>query len=111
VDFDLALLGPAFSKRAVAWEELALTVEPAFPPSATAKPSSEVRFESADYLGNFVVWVSGEGEATVVRLRDGRRMVKVHRLTSPAALDGAIGELIAFIGEGEVPTGGHLWDR
>ena len=108
---DLALLDLAFGKRADAWEELGLTVEPASPPSATAKPSSEVRFESADYLGDFVLWVSGEGEATVVRLRDGRRMVKVYRLKSPAALDGAIGELIAFMGDGEVPTGGHLWDR
>jgi hypothetical protein len=111
VYFDLGLLGPAFGRRADAWDELALTVEPASPPSATAKPSSELTFKSAHYLGNFVLWVSGEGEATVVRLRDGRRMVKVYRLTSPAALDGAIGELIAFMVDGEVPTGGHLWDR
>lgn len=111
MDFDLGLLGPAFANRIGDWDELRITVEPPTMPSRTAKPGSMVIFESAAFEGDFILWTSGEADATVVRLHDGRRMVKVYKLSNRADLDAAVQDMISFIRDGLLPLEGRLWDR
>jgi hypothetical protein len=110
VDFDLNLLAPAFAARAADWENLGVVCGAPSEPSATVKPASQIVLESYGHLADFVLWTSGEAEGTVIRLSDGRRMVKVYQLHTAADLDSAVDDLVWFVRSDRVPAGGHLWD-
>ena len=103
VTFPLDALGPAVAARAETWERLGLEwrIRPVAPNHG--KPVVVSEFESVTWLGNVLIWVSGEAELDAVRVADDRAVSKHYDLTGLDDLEVLLGELGALLTAGHVP--------
>ena len=61
-------------------------------------------FESPAWLGNVLIWISGEAELDVVRVVDVYAVSKHYDLTGPDDLEVLLGELDALLTGGRIPA-------
>lgn len=67
------------------------------------KPVVMGAFESPAWIGDMIVWITGEAELGTVRLADGWNVNKHYDLVSSTDLGRALDELVALVAEGSVP--------
>ena len=77
-------------------------VEPVSPNHG--KPVVIGRFESTAWLGDVMVWISGEAELDTVRTTDGWIVSKHYDLAQSDDLDIVLDELVALLSEGSIPS-------
>ncbi|MEU8228542.1 hypothetical protein AB0C12_02950 [Actinoplanes sp. NPDC048967] len=104
MDFPLRELGPALTARAGTWERLGLawTIGPVLPNRAPAVVQAE--FESAELVGDLMIWVSGEAELSTVRLTDDRMVNKHYDLATVDDLEVVLDELVVLLTDGIAPA-------
>jgi hypothetical protein len=104
VDFPLRELAPALTVRSETWERLGLawTIGPVLPNWGKAVVKAE--FESAEVIGDLMVWVSGEAELSTIRLTDDQVVNKHYDLTTVDDLGVVLDELVLLLTEGIVPA-------
>jgi hypothetical protein len=103
VTFPLESLAAAVKARAETWATLGITwrVKPVEPNHGKALIIG--RFASAGWLGDILIWITGEAELETIRLADGRSINKHYDLTHPADLDILMDDLVALLVEDRVP--------
>lgn len=103
--FPLEALTAAITARAETWARAGIVwhTRPIDPNHGKAVVVSE--FEAATWLGDILIWITGEAELETVRLTDDRTVNKHYDLTSPADLDVLLEELAALLVDDDVPTG------
>ncbi|MBG0567564.1 hypothetical protein [Actinoplanes aureus] len=103
MDFPLELLAPSVAARSGTWARLGVTCEvrPVAPNYGKAVVVCE--FESADWLGNLMIWVTGETELATIDTVHDRSVNKHYDLTAPADLDALLDELVALLADGRIP--------
>lgn len=103
VSFPLDELEPAVSGWTKTWKRLGLEwrIRPVAP--NYGKPVVVSEFESADWLGGLLIWISGEAELDAVRVSDDQAVSKHYDLTGPDDLEVLLGELGALLTDGRVP--------
>jgi hypothetical protein len=104
VNFPLDALGSAVAARAEAWERLGLEwrIRPVAPNHG--KPVVVGEFESATWMGDVLIWISGEAELDAVRVADEQVISKHYDLTGLDDLEALLGELGALLAAGRVPV-------
>jgi hypothetical protein len=104
VNFPLDGLGSAVAARAETWERLGLEwrIRPVAPNHG--KPVVVSEFESVTWLGNVLIWISGEVELDAVRVSDDQAVSKHYDLTGLDDLEVLLGELDALLTAGRVPN-------
>jgi hypothetical protein len=105
MDFDLEQLAPALERRAGAWTSLGVewAVEPVAPNHG--KPVVVARFESVSWLGDVMIWITGEAELSTARLADNWMVNKHYDLLGPGDLEALLEDLIGIVDRGEFPPG------
>jgi hypothetical protein len=105
VTFDLGSFSARVEARAVTWTALGVKwrLKPVSPNYGKAVVAGV--FESARWIGDMTVWITGEAELLTVRLADGWNVNKHYDLASPDDLEAALDELTALIVHGSVPDG------
>lgn len=109
--FELESLGVCITARAATWTALGMAwqVKPISPNYGKAVVIGA--FESADWLGDIMIWVSGEAELATLRPADGWIVNKHYDLESPGDLDSALDEVASLVASGTVPAGAlTAWD-
>jgi hypothetical protein len=103
VNFPLDALGPAVAARAETWERLGLEwrIHPVAPNHG--KPVVVSEFESAAWLGDVLIWISGEAELDAIRVGDDQAVSKHYDLTGLDDIEVLLGELGALLAAGRVP--------
>lgn len=103
VNFPLDALVPAVSAWAQTWERLGLEwrIRPVAPNHG--KPVAVSEFESLTWLGNVLIWISGEAELDAVRVSDGQAVSKHYDLTGLEDLEVLLGELDTLLTADRVP--------
>lgn len=104
MDFPLRDLAPALTARAATWERLGLawTIGPVLPNWGKAVVKAE--FESAELVGDLMIWASGEAELSTIRLTDDRMVNKHYDLTTRDDLEVMLDELVLLRAEGIAPA-------
>ncbi|MEU8609455.1 hypothetical protein AB0C29_15785 [Actinoplanes sp. NPDC048791] len=104
MDFPLRELAPALTARAGAWERLGLAwaIGPVLPNWGKAVVKAE--FESAELVGDLMIWVSGEAELSTIRLPDDRMVNKHYDLTTVDDLEVMLDELVLLRTDGIAPA-------
>jgi hypothetical protein len=103
VTFDPDSLALDVEARAAIWTTLGVAwqLKPIAP--NYGKPVVMGAFESAAWIGDMTVWITGGAELAAVRLADGWNVRKHHDLVSSADLEIALDELVALVAGGSVP--------
>jgi hypothetical protein len=103
VTFPLQILAPAIEERAKTWASLDICWR-VFPIEPNHdKPAARVELESAAWLGQIMLWNSGEAELDTIRLTDDRIVNKHYDLTSRDDLNVLLDELVRLLVRDEVP--------
>jgi hypothetical protein len=102
VSFDLGLLAVGVEAKGRVWTALGVgwQLQPISP--NYGKPIVAGVFESATWIGEVTIWITGETELGTIRLADGWNVNKHYDLTSMDDLAGLLEELAALIGQGKV---------
>ena len=103
--FDLERVAPAIHLRATVWESLGVewTLEPVAP--NYGKPVVVARFESGSWLGDVMIWVTGEAELGTVRIIDSWMVNKHYDLAGSGDLGYLLEDLIGILDRAEAPPG------
>ncbi|MER5326900.1 hypothetical protein [Streptosporangium roseum] len=103
MNFPLDALGSAVAARAETWERLGLEwrIRPVAPNHG--KPVVVSEFESATWMGEVLIWISGEAELDVIRVSDDQVVSKHYDLTGLDDLEVLLGELGALLAVDRVP--------
>jgi hypothetical protein len=103
VAIDLEALGPAVRDRAAVWVRLGVIweIQPVAPNHG--KAVVEARFESPAWMGDLMLWVTGEAELATVRRADGRIVNKHYDLLVPNDLNTILDELVALLSDASTP--------
>ncbi|WP_067501955.1 hypothetical protein [Actinoplanes sp. TFC3] len=103
MDFPVEALGAAVAARAEVWDSLGLDwqVRPVAANYGKAIVVSE--FESATWVGDLMIWVSGEAELDTIRVADDHMVNKHYDLAGLADLDALLDELHALVADGRIP--------
>ena len=103
VTFDLEPFAPGIEANAAIWTTLGVMwqLKPISP--NYGKPVVTGGFESAAWIGDMTVWITGEAELVTIRLADSWNVNKHYDLVSSDDLEIALGELVALVAEGSVP--------
>lgn len=103
VTFDLGSFSAGVEAKAVTWTAPGVRwqLKPVSPNHG--KPVVMGVFESARWIADITVWITGEAELVTVRLADGWSVNKHYDLASPDDLEVAFDELAALIVQGSVP--------
>lgn len=83
-------------------------LDQAFPRSVSpnyGKPVVADVFESARWIGDITVWITGEAELLTVQVADGRNVSRQYDLASPDDVEVVFDEPTALIVHGSVPDG------
>jgi hypothetical protein len=104
VTFDLGSFSVGVEAKAATWTALGVRwqLKPVSP--NYGKPVVTGVFESARWIGDMTVWITGEAELVTVRLADGWNVNKHYDLASSGDLEIAFDELAALIAQGSVPN-------
>ena len=62
------------------------------------------RFESTAWMGEVLVWATGEAELSTIRLADELTVNKHYDLLTPADLGAMLDELVALLSSGSIPN-------
>lgn len=100
---DLETLGPAVEARAATWARLGVgwEIQPVLPNHG--KPVVKAEFESPTWLGDIMVWITGEAELATVRLADDWFVNKHYNLISGLDVEVIVDELAALLAGGTIP--------
>ena len=103
--FDLESFGPGVESKAVTWIALGLAwqimpIDPNY-----GKPVVVASFQSAAWIGDMLVWITGEAELGTLRRADGWIVNKHYDLASADDLGTALDEVAALIADSSVPHG------
>jgi hypothetical protein len=103
VKFPLDALASAVAARTVTWDRLGL--EWRNPPVAPnhSKPVVVSEFESTTWMGDLLIWISGEAELDAIRLTDDQTVSRHYDLSGLDDLDMLLDELDALLTAGRVP--------
>ena len=103
VTFDLGSFSVGVEAKAVTWTALGVRwqLKPVSPNYGKSVVTGV--FESARWIGDMTVWITGEAELATVRLADGWNVNKHYDFASPDDLEVAFDELAALIVQGSVP--------
>jgi hypothetical protein len=103
VNFPLDALGPAVAARSATWERLGLEwrIRPVTPNHS--KPVVVGEFESATWMGELLIWISGEAELDAIRASDDQTVSKHYDLTGLDDLEVLLAELDALLSADRVP--------
>ena len=104
MNFPLEALGSAVAARADSWERLGLAwrIRPVAPNHG--KPVVVGEFESATWMGDLLIWTSGEAELDAIHVADDQTVSKHYDLTGLSDLEALLGELDALLTTGRVPS-------
>ncbi len=102
--FPLEALSAAVSARAETWARLGLVWRTRPIDPNHDKPVVVGEFESATWIGDILVWITGEAELETVRLIDDRMVNKHYDLTGRADLEVLLDELVALLIDDRVPA-------
>ena len=102
---DLGEIAPAVTLRAARWAEAGVrwTVGPVDPNHGNAIVVSQ--FESPTWLGDFLVWETGEADLSFVRVSDCWIVNKHYVLTSREDIEAALEEIRTVLTVGSAPRG------
>jgi hypothetical protein len=105
VTFDLSLLPASVEGRAARWNSLgvAWTVNPVAPNHG--KPVVVAEFESEQWAGDLIVWITGEAEMVTIRIGDGWTVSKHYDLALVADLEVVLEDVAMLVRVGAVPKG------
>lgn len=111
VTFPLEAVSAAITARADTWSQLDLVwhMRPVAPNHGKAVVLCEL--EAPTWLGDILVWITGEAELETVRLTDDRLVNKHYDLTGAADFGVLLDELVALLVDDRVPEGavvGHV---
>jgi hypothetical protein len=104
IEFPLTDLPTAIAARAQDWARAGIAWR--LRPTASEYEKSVIisEFESDDWLGDIMIWVTGEAELQTVRLRDDRIVNKHYDLSGRADLEALLAELVALLLDDELPA-------
>jgi hypothetical protein len=112
VVFDLEQLDAALHRRAGTWSRLGVVwrVEPRA--ANEGLPIAVARCESAAWLGDMKIWVTGEADLAAVCVADGRMVNKHFDLSGSADLEQPLDDFIGLVDRGDAPPGAAtVWPR
>jgi hypothetical protein len=104
VTFALEALSAAITARAETWAQLGVVWHTRSIDPNHGKPVVISEFEAATWLGDILVWITGEAELETVRLRDDRTINKHYDLTDLADLEALLDELVALLMDDRIPA-------
>lgn len=105
VTLDLAALAERIRVRAADWQALSLSwTERGISPNY-GKAMTSASFECEQWIGEILVWETGETELQTIRISEDLRVNKHYELEDAAQLDVVLSELIGLIRDGVVPPG------
>lgn len=111
MSIDLESLRPAIEARAATWARLDMRWK--FHPVAPnhGKPVIHAEFESETWIGDIMIWITGETELATVRLADDFMVNKHYDLLAPDDLDVLFNELKVLLSEDAIPESAVTGER
>lgn len=104
VTFPLETLATAIGARDETWGRLGLVWHTRPVDPNHGKPVVVSAFESAMWLGDIMIWSTGEAELEAVRLADERMVLKHYDLSTAEDLEVLVDELIGLLAADRVPA-------
>lgn len=101
--FDLTGLAERIRVRAADWRSLSLSwTESEISPNY-GKAMTRASFECEHWIGEIMIWETGETELQTIRVPEGPIVNKHYELEDAAQLDVVLSELIGLLRDGIVP--------
>lgn len=100
---DLEALGPAIEAKAAIWARLGVDWRTQPVVANHGKPIIQAEFESAMWIGDVTIWITGEAELATVRLTDDWMVNKHYDLISPGDINVIVDEVAALLSEDVIP--------